>query len=210
MKRFDPRQLDLRATYQLLTRVVSPRPIAFVSTLSADGTGNLAPFSYFNLGGVNPPSLVFSVLNDRHGREKDTLRNIRETEEFVICAVTREMADRMNAASAAYPRGVDEFDEVGFRRFPSELVRPPRVAEAPLAMECRLHAVFDHGAGPLAGHYVIGEMLLLHVAESVLGDDGWPDPELIGFIGRMGADWYVHAAPPALFAMARPPAPPSR
>jgi flavin reductase (DIM6/NTAB) family NADH-FMN oxidoreductase RutF len=208
MKRFDPRQLELRETYQLLTRVVSPRPIAFVSTLSADGGGNLAPFSYFNLGGINPPSLVFSVLNDRHGNEKDTLRNVRETGEFVISAVTRAMAERMNATSAAYPRGVDEFDQAGFTRVPSELVRPPRVAESPLAMECRLHAIIDHGAGPLAGHYVIGEMLLLHADESVLDTGGRPDPARIGFIGRMGADWYVHAAPPALFELSRPTDPP--
>jgi flavin reductase (DIM6/NTAB) family NADH-FMN oxidoreductase RutF len=185
MTRFDPRRLELREIYQLLTRVVSPRPIAFVSTLSGEGTGNLAPFSYFNLGGINPPSLVFSVLNDRHGSEKDTLRNIRETGEFVISAVTREMAERMNLTSAAFPRGVDEFDQAGFTRAPSELVRPPRVAESPLAMECRLHA-----------------------AESVLGADGRPDPERIGFIGRMGADWYVHAAPPSLFELPRPPDPP--
>lgn len=208
MKRFDPRVLEVRETYQLLTRVVSPRPIAFVSTLSADGHGNLAPFSYFSLGGINPPSLVFSVLNDRRGGEKDTLRNIRETGEFVISAVTRAMAERMNLASAAFPRGVDEFDQAGFTRAPSELVKPPRVAESPLAMECRLHAIVDHGAGPLAGHYVIGVMLLLHADESVLDAGGRPAPEKIGFIGRMGADWYTHCAPPALFELARPPDPP--
>ncbi len=208
MRQFDPRQLELRETYQLLTRVVSPRPIAFVSSLDADGGGNLSPFSYFSLGGVNPPSLVFSVLNDRHGREKDTLRNIRETGEFVISAVTREMAERMNATSAAYPRGVDEFDVAGFTRATSERVRPPRVAESPLSMECRLHTIVEHGVGPLAGHYVIGEMLLLHAVESVLDADGRPDPARIDFIGRMGADWYVHAAPPALFELPRPPDPP--
>jgi len=208
MKRFDPQRMELRETYQLLTRVVSPRPIAFVSTLSAEGAGNLSPFSYFNLGGINPPSLVFSVLNDRHGNEKDTLRNIRETREFVISAVTRELAERMNATSAAFPRGVDEFDVAGFTRAASELVHPPRVAESPLSMECRLHTIVEHGTGPLAGHYIIGEMLLLHAAESVLDADGRPDPARIGFIGRMGADWYVHAAPPALFELPRPADPP--
>jgi flavin reductase (DIM6/NTAB) family NADH-FMN oxidoreductase RutF len=209
MKRFDPREVDRRETYHWLTRVVSPRPIAFVSTLSREGKGNLAPFSYFNLGGINPPSLVFSVLNDRHGNEKDTLRNIRETGEFAISVVTRAMAERMNATSAAFPRGVDEFDEAGFTRRPSELVKPPRVAESPLTMECRLHVIVDHGTGPLAAHYVIGEMLLLHADEAILGADGRPDAERIGFIGRMGADWYVHAAPPALFELARPPDPPA-
>lgn len=208
MRRFDPSEMERREVYHLLTHSVSPRPIAFVSTLSADGRGNLAPFSYFNLGGINPPSLVFSVLNDRQGREKDTLVNIRETREYVICAVTRSMAERMNQASAAFPRGVDEFDQTGFGRAPSERVRPPRVAESPLAMECRLHAIVPHGEGPLAGHYVIGELLLLHAMEEILDPAGRPDPVRIDVIGRMGGDYYVHARPDALFTLPRPVDPP--
>lgn len=208
MTRFDPATLPRREIYHLLTRVVSPRPIAFVSTLAADGRGNLAPFSYFNLGGINPPSLVFSVLNDRHGREKDTLINVRETGEYTISVVTHTMAERMNQASAAFPRGVDEFDAAGFTRLASERVKPPRVAESPISMECRLHTIVPHGDGPLAGHYVIGEMLLLHVDPAILDSEGRPDPARIDFIGRMGGDYYIRSRPEALFELPRPPDPP--
>ena len=208
MTRFDPATLSPREVYQLLTRVVSPRPIAFVSTLAADGRGNLAPFSYFNLGGINPPSLVFSVLNDRHGREKDTLINARETREYTISVVTHAMAERMNQASAAFPRGVDEFDAAGVTPHPAARGEPPPVAESPISMECRLHTIVPHGDGPLAGHYVIGEMLLLHVDPAILDSDGRPDPARIDFIGRMGGDYYIRSRPEALFELSRPPDPP--
>lgn len=207
-RQFDPEVISLRDAFALMTRIVSPRPIAFVSTLSADGRGNLAPFSYFNLGGANPPSVVFSVLNDRFGKEKDTLQNIRETGEYVISVVTRSMAERMNITSYAFPRGVNEFQEAGFTPIGSHRVAPPRVGESPIALECRLHTVVTHGEGALAGHYVIGQVLLVHVDEAVLDESGRPDPARIDFIGRMGGDWYAHAAGFALFEMPRPEARP--
>jgi flavin reductase (DIM6/NTAB) family NADH-FMN oxidoreductase RutF len=200
--------MDRRELHHLLTRAVAPRPIALVSSLSPESRGNLAPFSFFNLGGTNPPSLVFSVVNDRHGREKDTLANVRETREFVVCVVTRAMAERMTAASAAFPRGVDEFEESGFTRAPSNRVRPPRVAESPVALECRLHAIVPHGTGPLAANYVIGEVMLLQVDERVLDASGRPDPARIDFIGRMGGEYYLHARGDLLFELPRPPDPP--
>lgn len=204
MREFDLGALPLRDAFQIMTRIVSPRPIAFISTLSAEGKGNLAPFSYFNLGGASPPSVVFSVLNDRSGKEKDTLLNIRETREYVISVVTRSMAEKMNITSIAFPRGISEFEKAGFTPVPSKLVAPPRVAESPISMECRLHATVPHGDGPLAGHYVIGEVLLVQADESVLDLKGRPDPELVDFVGRMGGDWYAHAAGAALFKLPRP------
>lgn len=208
MRRFDLAGMSARDAYQILNRSISPRPIAFVSSLSAGGQGNLAPFSYFNGGGANPPSVVFCVMNDRHGNEKDTLRNVRETGEYCISVVSRSMAERMNITSTAFPRGVNEFLEAGFTPIPSERIAPPRVGEAPISLECRLHEVLTHGAGALAGNYVVGEVLLVHVAEDVLGSQGLPDPTKVDFIGRMGGDWYTHAAPPSLFEMARPVDPP--
>jgi flavin reductase (DIM6/NTAB) family NADH-FMN oxidoreductase RutF len=205
MREFDLSAAGFRESYQLLTRVVSPRPIAFVSTLSAEGKGNLAPFSYFNLGGASPPSVVFSVLNDRFGKEKDTLLNIRETGEYVINVVTRPMAEKMNLTSANFPRGVNEFEQAGFTQVPSRLVAPPRVGESPVAMECRLYTLVPHGEGPLAGHYVIGQVLLVQVDETLLDEKGRPDPPRIGFLGRMGGDWYDHASGDSLFTMPRPP-----
>jgi len=208
MTRLLLRDLPSRDAFHVLTRTVGPRPIAFVSSLSAKGEGNLAPFSYFNLGGAHPPSVVFSVLNDRHGREKDTLLNVRETGEYAISVVHRAMAEKMNVTSRAFPRGIDEFEQAGFTHAPCELIRPPRVAESPVSMECRLHTIVPHGEGPLAAHYIIGEVLLVHVQDAVLDEEGRIDPRKLDLIGRMGGDWYAHAAGSALFEMPRPPDPP--
>ena len=203
-----PDQLSTRDLYQLLTRCVSPRPIAFVSTISADGTPNLAPFSYFALGGLQPPSVVFCPVNDRAGVEKDTLCNIREVGEYVIHGVTRDIADRMNLTSATYPRGVNEFTETGFTAVPSELVRPPRVKEAHLAMECRSIEILTVGSGPYAGNFIIGEVLAIHLDPAIVDEHGLPDPLRLEVVGRMGGDLYVDARPETLFEMKRPPAHP--
>lgn len=207
--RFDLTECPSRDVYQLLTRCVAPRPIAFVSTLSPEGAPNLAPFSYFNLGGLKPPSLVFCPVNDREGRTKDTLYNIERTGEYVVHVVTREMAPRMNLTSFTFPRGVNEFLEAGFTPLPSVRVRPPRVAESPVAMECRLHQIVTHGEGPLAGNYVIGEVLLIDVRDDLLDAAGLPDPVRMGLIGRMGGDFYTETIAEALFELRRPAAPPA-
>ena len=201
--------MTLRDVYQVLTRIVAPRPIAFVSTLSAEGKRNLSPFSYFNLGGANPPSVVFSVLHDRHGQAKDTLLNVRETQEFCISVVTRAMAERMNTASAAFPRGTDEFTQAGFTPVASDTIRPPRVAESPASMECRLFALVPHGDGPLAAHYVIGEVLRIHLDDDILDPAGFPDPTHLDLLGRLGGDWYLHTPTSSMFELARPSDPPA-
>lgn len=201
---FEPRALTTKQRYELLTRIVSPRPIAFVSTISGAGHANLAPFSYFAPGGLEPPSAVFCPVNDRHGRQKDTLENIQATGEYVVHAVTRELAEAMNETSRPVPPEVDEFALAGFTAIPSDLVRPPRVLEAPIAMEMHLFQVVTHGAGALAGNYVIGEVVRIHVRDEFLDEAGLPDPTRIDFIGRMGGDYYVHVRPDALFALPRP------
>jgi flavin reductase (DIM6/NTAB) family NADH-FMN oxidoreductase RutF len=208
--RFELAQCASRDVYQLLTRCVAPRPIAFVSTLSPAGEPNLAPFSYFNLGGLKPPSVVFCPVNDREGRVKDTLYNIEHTREYVIHVVTREIAAPMNLTSFAYPRGVNEFLEAGFTPVPSVMVRAPRVAESPVAMECRLYQIVTHGDGPLAGNYVIGEVLLIDIRDDLLDAAGLPDPARMGLIGRMGGDFYVDTISEALFELHRPTARPER
>ena len=113
------------------------------------------------------------------------------------------MAERMSQASWSYPPEVDEFDAAGFTRAPAVRVKPPRVAESPVAIECRLHRIVRHGEGPLASNYVIGEAVFVHVDESVLSPDG-PDARKLDLIGRLGGDWYAHAAPEALFTLPRP------
>lgn len=209
MTEFDASRLTPQEAYGLLTRIVAPRPIAFVSTIDAAGRPNLAPFSYFNMGGANPPSVVFSVTNNRHGKEKDTLLNIREMREYVVNTVSRAMAERMNVTSAALPRGESEWVPSGFTPEPSAIVRPARVAESPVAMECRLHAIVPHGSGPIAGHYIIGEVVHIRVLDAVMSDDEI-DPVKCDLIGRMGGSYYCSTGIETLFSMDRPPDPPAR
>lgn len=208
MSEFDASRMPPQEAYGILTRIVAPRPIAFVSTIDASGRPNLAPFSYFNMGGANPPSVVFSVTNNRHGKEKDTLLNIRETREYVINAVSHAMAERMNVTSAALPRGESEWIPSGLHQEPSARVRPARVAESPIAMECILHAIVPHGDGPIASHYIIGEVVQIRVADAVM-TDGVIDPLKCDFIGRMGGAFYCTTGPGTLFSMDRPADPPA-
>lgn len=207
MKSIDFAGLSAREAYHLLTRVVIPRPIAFVSTISQDGRANLAPFSYFTLGGLQPPSLVFCPVNDRNGQEKDTLRNIRATSEFVVHGVSAGLTERMNLTSAAFDYGVNEFEMAALADVPSSRVRPPRVADAPLALECRLLQVVTVGPGPLAANFVIGEVLCLHVDEDSLDDASLPDPLKLDLVARLGGDAYLRTTRDALFDLARPKSP---
>jgi flavin reductase (DIM6/NTAB) family NADH-FMN oxidoreductase RutF len=193
-----------RERHALLTPLIAPRPIAFVSTLSAAGVGNLAPFSFFAMGGQNPQGVAFCPTADRNGNPKDTLRNIRETGEFTINLVSREMADRVNQASAPYPPEVDEFDVTGFTRVPSVTVRPPRVAEAPAALECRLFQLVPQGTGAMHGTWVIGEVLHVWVRDELLAADGLPDTAHLRLASRLGRDEWAVTETASIFRLPRP------
>ena len=206
MAEFDFGALEVVVRSRLMTRLVAPRPVAFVSTLSATGAGNLAPFSFFTAGGTNPPSLVFCCVNDRRGEPKHTVRNIAERGEYVINVVSYAMAERMNVTSFDYPYGVDEFEQSGFTRRPSVRVAPPGVAESPARIECRLHQIVEHGSGPSAGKYVIGEIVYATVDDAVC-TDGLPDSAKLDQLARLGGDYYIHAPASALFEMKRPSTP---
>lgn len=196
--------LTPRERHAWLTPVIAPRPIAFVSSVSAVGIGNLAPFSFFAMGGQAPQSVAFCPVADREGRPKDTLHNVCETGEFVINVVSRAMAERVNQASAPYPFEVDEFDITGFTRVPSVAVRPPRVLEAPAAMECRVFQIVPHGSGPGHGTWIIGEVLLLHVDDAMLATDGLPDTVRIHPAARMGRAEWAHVTSECMFELPRP------
>jgi flavin reductase (DIM6/NTAB) family NADH-FMN oxidoreductase RutF len=155
-------------------------------------------------GGASPPSVVISPLTDRTGQPKDTLRNIEATGEYVINVVTYAMRERVNHASAEFPYGVNEWEEAGLTPAPAVKVRPARVTESPLAIECRLFRIVPHGEGPLSANYVIGEVVYFHVSEALL-KDGTLDARLVDYIARMGADWYARAEPASMFEMPRPP-----
>jgi flavin reductase (DIM6/NTAB) family NADH-FMN oxidoreductase RutF len=190
--------------YRILLACVSPRPIAFVSTCSALGTPNLAPFSFFMAGGSNPPSVMIAPTIDRLGHKKDTQRNIEETGEYVINVVTYAMCERMNVTSAEYPYGISEWTEAGFMPEASHIVAPARVSESPLSMECLLYKIVTHGEGPSSANYVIGEVVCFHVAEELL-TDGKIDPTKVDYIGRMSGDYYTRVNSESMFELPRPP-----
>ncbi len=183
-------QLPARDVYGWMTSAIVPRPIAWVSTISAAGRTNLAPFSFFQGVTSNPPTLMFVPVNNRDGQPKDTLRNLREVPEFVVQVVPFALAETMNACAATLPYGESEFEKFGIAATPSTRVRPPRVAAAPVAFECTLHQVVDVGEGPLAAHVVFGRIQLMHVADTVLGADRRIDAGKLDLIGRLSGDWY--------------------
>jgi len=208
LRGIDPATMPPAEVYALLTGCVVPRPIAFVSSLSTSGVANLAPFSFFNAGGAHPPSVVFMPVTSGAGRDKDTLHNVRETGEYVVHIVPWSLREPMNLASAEYAPDVDEFERAGLTKAPSTRVKPWRVAECPIALECRLFRIVDHGEGPYHANYVIGEVVYFHVAESLLNEKGRVNAASIDAIARLGGPHYTRVTPDSVFTLARP-APPS-
>ncbi len=186
-----PSECDRRDVYKVLLSSVLPRPIALVSTISADGAVNLAPFSFANAVCANPPAVMFSPANLGDGSAKDTVRNLREVGEFVFNVVPHDMKDAMNETSAPYPPGVSEFEATGLTPLPSRFVRPPRVAESPVQMECKLLQIVPIGEGPYGGNVCIGEVVCFHVASGFQLSDGSLDAAKLDLIGRAGGSQYV-------------------
>ncbi|QDT05287.1 Flavin reductase like domain protein [Rubripirellula lacrimiformis] len=187
----DVNDLAVRDLYQWMTRLITPRPIAWVSTVSIDGVANLAPFSFFNGVGANPPTLMFCPANRRDGSPKDTLANIRRTGHFVVNLVTESLTASMNQTAAELDPDDDEFVIADVEKMESTWVASPRVADAAAALECELHSVVTLGTGPGGANLVIGRILGIHVDDRVVADDGFPDPALLDTIGRMGGNGYV-------------------
>ena len=183
---------------------VSPRPIAFASTVDAEGRRNLAPFSFFNAFGSNPPMVAFAPnRRGRDGTVKHTYLNATATKEFVIATVSYSMVQQMNVASAEYDAGVDEFIKSGFTPLPARFVQPALVAESPFQMECKLHQIVELGSGPGSGLMLLGEVLCFHAKEEVL-TEGLPDPRKLDQVGRNGGAFYTRANGDALFEIAKP------
>jgi flavin reductase (DIM6/NTAB) family NADH-FMN oxidoreductase RutF len=200
-------QIDVANTpvvdvYHTLVGVVTPRPIAWVTTVDPAGRANLAPFSFFNAFGSNPPVVVFSPTLRRDGSKKDTLLNVEATGEFVVNAAVAPLAEQVNQSSKELPYGESEAEYVGLRMLPSVKVKPPRVAESPVNLECKVRQIVPIGTGPIAGNLVIGEVLMIHVADAVLGPNGKVDPRKLRTIARLGGDFYCHTSD--LFEMKRP------
>ncbi|MFI5357433.1 MAG: flavin reductase family protein [Opitutales bacterium] len=200
--RLDFTRLPARDAYRWMTAMILPRPIAWVSTISADGKTNLAPFSFFQGVCANPPTLMFVPVNNRQGAKKDTVRNIEAVPEFVVNLVSHALGETMNQTAALLPYGESEFERYGIAAAPAEKVRPPRVAAAPVAFECALDRIVCIGEGPLAANVVFGRILAAHVSETVLDAAGHIDTRKLDLIGRLGGDGY--ATTRDTFAMERP------
>ena len=184
---------------------IAPRPIAFVSTVNAQGQVNLAPFSYFNVFSANPPLVIFSPA--RRGRDattKHTWDNVQEVGEVVVNLVDHALVHACSLASTDYPEGVDEFVKTGLTAVPSEEVKPPRVGESPVQLECKvikLESLGDHGG---AGQLVFAEIVRMHFRSDVLNEDGVPDAAKLDLVGRCGGAHYVRASGEALFTVPKP------
>lgn len=200
--RIDFTSLHARDAYAWMVSTILPRPIAWVSTISAEGRSNLAPFSFFQGVCANPPTLMFVPVNARDGAKKDTVRNLEQVPEFVVNLVPFALAGQMNATAALLPYGESEFEKFGIASAPSERVRPPRVAAAPVAFECTLDRFVRIGEGPLAAHVTFGRIQVAHVSDAVLGPDGRPDPAKLDLIGRLGGELYARTT--ERFAIKRP------
>lgn len=201
----DPKTTPIPQFHQYLLGSVAPRPIAFASTLDFEGRPNLAPYSFFNVFSSNPPICVFSS-NRRvtDNTTKDTLRNVIETGEVVINIVNFSIVRQMALASVEYPEGVNEFSETGLTPIPSELVKPFRVKESPVHLECKVQQVIPLGQQGGAGHLIICEILRLHIDEKVLDEEGRINPHKMDLVGRMGGPFYVRASGEALHVIQQP------
>ena len=188
-----------------LQYAIAPRPICFATTIDAAGHINLSPFSFFNMFSTNPPMVIFSPARRvRDNTTKHTLENILEVKECVVNIVNYAMVQQTSLASTEYAKGVNEFEKAGFTMQPSVLVKPPRVAEAPVQLECLVKEVIPLGDGPGAGNLVLAEVKLIHIKEDILDEDGKIDQEKIDLVARLGGDWYCRVTPESLFKVAKP------
>lgn len=200
----EPHDLSTAKLHAYLLGAVSPRPICFASTVDSRGNVNLSPFSFFNVFSAKPPILVFSPA--RRGRDnttKHTYENVLEVPEVVINIVNYSMVQQVSLSSTEYTKGVNEFKKAGFTELTSDLVKPPRVAEAPVQLECKVNEVISLGNEGGAGNLVICEVVKIHIKEEILGEDGNIDPFKIDAVSRLGGNWYSRAKE-GLFEVPKP------
>ncbi len=201
----DPDHMRTRDIYGWMVDLITPRPIAWVSTISSDGICNLAPFSFFNGVGANPPLLMFCPANNRDGKPKDTLANIQGNGQFVVNLVTMDVAEAMNLTSTEFDADVDEYESSGIEKVASAHVRPPRVANSAAAMECVLHQAIQLGHGAGGANLVIGRIVCFHVRDDLVNECGELIAERLHTIGRLGGSRYTTTTD--RFQLTRPPRP---
>ena len=194
MPSFDPKSLSTSKLHGLLLSAVSPRPIAFASTLDINGNANLSPFSFFNVFSANPPILVFSPARRvKDNSVKHTLKNIMATKEVVINVVNFDMVHQVSLSSTEYPEGVNEFEKAGLTMLKSEVVKPYRVAESPVQFECKVNDVIELGNEGGAGNLIICEIVKFHIDDDVLNEDGSINQVKLDLVARAGGSYYSRA-----------------
>ena len=205
MPSIDPKNLDTAAFHGLMLSAVAPRPIAFASTIDAQGRPNLAPYSFFNVFSSSPPIAIFSPARRvRDNTTKHTLDNVEVVSEVVINVVNYSLVQQMNLASTEYPEGVNEFEKAGLTPIASDLVKPFRVKESPVQFECKVREVIKLGTEGGAGNLIVAEILRMHINDDVMTTDGGIDTQRLDLVARMGGDWYCRASGDALFEIAKP------
>lgn len=203
-KEVDPKSIKTAELHGLLLGAIAPRPIAFASTIDKEGNVNLSPFSFFNVFGANPPILIFSpARRGRNNTTKHSYENVKEVAEVVINIANYPMVEQMSLASTEYDKGVNEFTKAGFTEAKSTKVKPPRVAESPVAFECKVNQVIETGEDGGAGNLVICEVVHIHLNEEILDENGKIDPFKLDPIGRLGGNWYSRSKK-ALFEVEKP------
>lgn len=205
MLTINPKEVSVSRLHSLLIGSVVPRPIAFASTEDKQGQVNLSPFSFFNVVGTNPAHLVFSPSRRvRDNTTKHTLENIKEVPEVVINIVNYALVEQMSLASTEYEKDVNEFIKAGLTEVRSVMVRPPRVAEAPVCFECKVKRIIELGKEGGAGNLVICEVVLAHFNENIFDENQHIDPKKLDAVARMGGNWYCRASGDALFELPKP------
>lgn len=205
MVSIDPKDLPVHKLHQYLLGAIGPRPIAFASTVDAEGKPNLAPFSFFNVFSANPPILIFSpARSGRTNTTKDTYNNVKVVPEVVINVVNYDIVHQMSLASSPYAPGVNEFEKAGFTALKSDNVKPFRVAESPVQFECKVNEVIELGTEGGAGNLIICEVLKIHIHDEVLDSNGMIDQQKIDLVARMGGDWYSRANAESMFEITKP------
>lgn len=189
----------------LIKYAVAPRPICFASTVDKNGNVNLSPFSYFNFMSTNPPVCVFSPLTRmRDGQDKHTLANIREVNEVVINIVNFDMVQQTSLASTEYPKEVDEFKKSGLTPLKSKFIRPPRVAESPIQLECKVRDIITVQEGPGTGNLVLAEIICMHIQGQYLDENNNMDQAALDLVARLGGNWYCRITKENLFEVPKP------
>lgn len=205
MLSLDVKDLSIVEIQSWLGYAVAPRPICFASTVDKAGNVNLSPFSFFNIFSSNPPVCVFSPSRRvRDNTTKHTLENVLEVPEVVINMVNYKMVQQTSLASTEYAKGINEFEKAGFTPIKSELVKPPRVKESPVQLECIVTQVIPLGDGNGAGNLVLAEVKMIHIDEAILGTDGKIDQYKIDLVARLGGNWYSKITADSLFEVAKP------